>query len=164
MDAPETSSSWGNEMIRTIAAVLMLAALPAFAGDLPDPTTTPGATNPDVTQDNIHQTICVSGWTKTIRPPASYTTALKRSQLPPGANLRLYEEDHLISLEIGGHPTDPHNLWPQLWDGQWGAHKKDSVENALKRLVCAGTLSLDEAQTAIRTNWIDACHKYVPGC
>jgi len=30
---------------------------------------TPGAFNPDVRQSTIDQTICVHGWTKTIRPP-----------------------------------------------------------------------------------------------
>ena len=58
-------------MIAAIAlAILLLAPLSALAGDLPDPVDTPGAINPKVTQDNIHQTICVQGWTKTVRPPA----------------------------------------------------------------------------------------------
>ena len=72
-----------------------------------------------------------------------------------------YEEDHLVSLELGGHPTDSRNLWPQLWDGQWGAHKKDVVETRLKTLVCNGKISLSAAQTAIRTNWIAAYQRYV---
>src|SRR5689334_15986180 len=42
---------------------------------------TPGATNPHVTQANIRTTICVVHWTTTIRPPVSYTNALKRQQL-----------------------------------------------------------------------------------
>jgi hypothetical protein len=28
-------------------------------------------------------------------------------------NPKDYEEDHLISLELGGAPRDPKNLWPQ---------------------------------------------------
>src|ERR1700751_1081179 len=44
---------------------------------LPDPPCTPGATNPTVTQATIHQTICTSGWTATVRPPESYTEQLK---------------------------------------------------------------------------------------
>src|SRR5260221_14592499 len=48
---------------------------------LPDPSCTPGATNPGVTQANIHQTICVQGWTKTVRPPVDYTSQLKREQM-----------------------------------------------------------------------------------
>ena len=41
----------------------------------------PGATNPEVTQATINTTICQSGWTATIRPPASYTTSLKKTQM-----------------------------------------------------------------------------------
>jgi len=47
-------------------------------GVLPDPACTPGATNSAVTRATIATTICRSGYTKTIRPPASYTGALKR--------------------------------------------------------------------------------------
>ncbi|MBV8598859.1 MAG: hypothetical protein JO017_08565, partial [Actinobacteria bacterium] len=36
---------------------------------LASPTLTPGATNPDVTQATIGSTICVRGWTATVRPP-----------------------------------------------------------------------------------------------
>jgi hypothetical protein len=38
-----------------------------------------------VTQDNIDSTICVPGFTKTIRPPARYTSRLKREQLDDAA-------------------------------------------------------------------------------
>ena len=44
---------------------------------LPDPACTPGSYNPDVTQSTIDSTICVSGWTSTVRPPTSYTNPLK---------------------------------------------------------------------------------------
>ena len=73
-----------------------------------------------------------------------------------------YEEDHHISLELGGHPTDPKNLWPEAWDGEWGAHKKDVIETRLKRMVCIGAISLEDAQTAIATDWIAAYKQYVP--
>lgn len=124
----------------------------------------PGVINPNVTQANIGQTICVSGWTKTIRPPASYTTKIKRQQMAArhlAGGPSDYEEDHLISLEIGGNPTDPNNLWPEPWVGPYGAHKKDVVETRLKRLVCSHKITLEEAQTAIRTDWRAAYRKYV---
>jgi hypothetical protein len=152
--------------MKTVLALLILAAVPAFARELPDAIATPGATNPTVTQANIKTTICVPGWTKTIRPPASYTNKLKAGQLAAGAYAnpqapRAFEEDHLISLEIGGHPTDPRNLWPQPWDGPYGAHAKDRLENFLRRAVCSGRLTLAEAQAAVSGNWISAYHKYV---
>jgi hypothetical protein len=134
---------------------------------------TPGATNPAVTQATIGSTICVSGWTTTIRPPSSYTTALKRTQIVAygytDTNLADYEEDHLISLEIGGAPKDPANLWPEpytisLPDGTpVGARVKDQLENTLKRLVCAHSMTLAKAQTLIRGDWIAAWRTYVVG-
>ncbi len=140
---------------------LFILAAAAYASALP---TVPGATNPNVTQANITTTICVSGWTKTIRPPASYTDKLKRAQMAalglPG-DPSTYEEDHLISLEIGGNPTDPKNLWPQRWHGDWNAHQKDAIETKLKRLVCAGTITLDEAQREISTDWVAAYQKWI---
>ena len=113
---------------------------------LPSATLTPGVTNPDVTQANIRSTICVRGWTKTVRPPESYTSALKARQL---AEYRLsgpssaYQEDHLISLELGGNPTDARNLWPEPYPR---ASEVDRTENDLNHAVCDGSLSLAGAQ------------------
>ena len=45
------------------------------------PAWTPGAINPDVTQGTIGMTICVRGWTRSLRPPREYTSALNRQQL-----------------------------------------------------------------------------------
>lgn len=117
----------------------------------------PGAVNPTVTPQDISTTICVPGWTKTIRPPASYTDKLKIQQMQQfglKGDPHTYEEDHLISLEIGGNPTSPQNLWPQPWTGPENAHEKDRLENLLHKLVCSGKLSLDQAQRDIATDWV----------
>ena len=111
-----------------------------------DITRTPGVLNPDVTQQNIATTVCKSGWTKTIRPPTDYTNALKLKQMREygvGGSPTQYQEDHLISLELGGNPTDPRNLWPEPYPR---AAEVDSVENELNAKVCAGTMSLSDAQ------------------
>jgi len=151
-------------MIKYLISLLLLVSLSAIAVEgLPDPIRTPGVINPNVTQANIGETICKKGWTKTIRPSAYYTNKLKKKQM---AELSLkgnpsdYEEDHLISLELGGHPTDPKNLWPELWDGPWGARKKDVIETYLKRQVCAGNISLVDAQIWIATDWIATYKKF----
>ncbi|GAC1506959.1 MAG: hypothetical protein NVS1B3_06970 [Candidatus Dormibacteraceae bacterium] len=124
---------------------------------LPDPACTPGVVDPRVTQDNISTTICVSGYTRTVRPPAGYTHDLKVRQISEygyaDTSLASYEEDHLISLELGGHPTDPRNLWPQPRAGAYPASKKDLVENSLHARVCAGLMTLAAAQAAIAANW-----------
>ena len=135
---------------------------------LPAPSTT-GLLNPDVTQATIGQTICQRGWTSTIRPPATYTSHLKASQLVGTYSYYSdkipsdYEEDHLISLELGGSPTSPANLWPEPYAGKYGARVKDQLENKLKRLICSGRISLTEAQQAISSNWYSAYLKYVKG-
>ncbi len=137
----------------------------------PDHATTPGVVNPDITQANIQQTICAIGWTATVRPPASYTNHLKQQQLAAAQatdrSPAHYEEDHLVSLELGGHPRDPRNLWPERWGtpshpltsrGPFpshlvGAKAKDATENALHREVCTGTLTLRQAQFVVATDW-----------
>ena len=53
-----------------------------------------------MTQATIGSAICVKGWTKTSRPPESYTNAPKKALWHyPDRNPSHYEEDHLISLE-----------------------------------------------------------------
>lgn len=159
-----------------LACILMAYAAPAQSSRIarpdiyPDPARTPGAANPQVTQQNIEDTICNRRWsTKQIRPPAQYTSKLKRKQLreyrdtvhqtraqltnpgtgkvdttrcvPHSDNMACYEEDHLISLEDGGNPTDPRNLWPEPYNTSvggtiMGAHQKDVVESFIHDEVC----------------------------
>ena len=127
-------------------------------GVLPDSTCTPGAVDPNVAQANIYQTICVKGYTKTVRPPVSYTNSLKLQQIVAygytDTNPRDYEEDHLIPLEIEGNPTDSKNLWPEPGNSP---NPKDAIENLCHEKVCNGQLSLSEAQKEIATNWQTAC-------
>jgi len=115
-------------------------------GLLADPVRTPGVLNPNVTQANISSTICHHGWTTTIRPPVEYTNALKRRQMRQyglTGSLSNYQEDHLISLELGGNPTDPRNLWPEPYPR---ASDVDRIENELNAEVCSGRLTLAQAQ------------------
>ncbi len=130
-----------------VALALKLEGHSASPGAIvADPSRTPGVLNPDVTQATIRSTICTHGWTATIRPPVEYTNALKRTQMraygetgPASA----YQEDHLISLELGGDPTDPRNLWPEPYPR---AADVDRIENELNAAVCSDRLSLQDAQ------------------
>lgn len=91
--------------------------------------------NPAVTQATIQQTICKPGWTATIRP-----------KLP---SRRGYEYDHIISLELGGAPSNPANL---RYVPLTRARQDDVLENTLHRHVCATVgkrLPLLEAQQQI---------------
>lgn len=125
---------------------------------LPDKECTPGAVDPRVTQDNIHQTICVTGYTKTVRPPVAYTNSLKIQQISDygysDLNPADYEEDHLIPLELGGAPADPANLWPEPGIVP---NSKDKIENLCHIKVCTNEISLSEAQYEIATDWQNAC-------
>ncbi|WP_037570930.1 hypothetical protein [Phaeacidiphilus oryzae] len=127
---------------------------------LPDPVCTPGSYNPDVTQATIGSTICVSGWTTTVRPPTTYTNPLKEQGITDygysDTSMSDYEEDHLVPLELGGSPRDPGNLWPEPHYGTQTSYTKDGVETKLKNAVCAGTITLSAARSAIRTDWTTA--------
>jgi hypothetical protein len=96
---------------------------------------TPGVLNPAVTQATIRSTICVRGWTSTVRPPVSYTNHLKEVQLEQyglhGA-LSAFQEDHLVSLELGGNPTDARNLWPEPYPRAAQVAEAQRKESALK--------------------------------
>jgi hypothetical protein len=147
------------------ASLSMILAAQAFAADLPVPSLTPGAIDPSVTQQNIQSTICVKGYTRKVRPPASYTNKLKKWQIREygyaDTDPRHYEEDHLIPLEIGGDPRDPRNLWPEPRRSQWNAKEKDRLENLLHREVCDGEIPLTTAQAEIAHDWISADRKYI---
>lgn len=120
----------------------------------PDRRCTPGALNPAVTQRSIGQTICASGWTKTVRPPERVTEREKVASMAAygeTGSTHEYEYDHLVSLELGGATNDARNLWPEPGASP---NPKDSVENALRRQVCSGAMSLAQAQHVIATDWV----------
>jgi hypothetical protein len=140
-----------RDVLVTAAVLLLLAAFfvhrssshPAIRASA---TLTPGALNADVTQGNIRDTICTHGWTATVRPPVEYTNDLKVKQMRvygEAGDLSQYQEDHLISLELGGAPTDPRNLWPEPYPR---ASAMDQIENDLNAKVCSGAMSLADAQ------------------
>jgi len=130
--------------------------------DIYPPSWAIGAVNPEIrTPEQIAATICNAEWrTGSVRPAVGYTDKLKIVQLKQLGFADQYpadyEEDHLISLELGGNPIDPKNLWPEPYkasipDG--GARSKDKVEDYLHAEVCAGRISLRHAQQQIVADW-----------
>lgn len=127
---------------------------------LPDPACTPGALNPRVTPATVKTTICRAGYTASIRPPGAITRREK------AANSRSYgytgsartgEYDHLVSLELGGDPNDPRNLWVEPNDKASAtntSNSKDAVENAAHGAICRGKITLAAAQAGIASDWI----------
>ena len=163
----DAAARWVNA-VRPVGITLLLVILVVFpvqAGLGPDYTPPPGMVDPQVTQSNIASTICMPGYTGTVRPPVKYTNGLKQTQMDArrytDTDPRDYEEDHWIPLEIGGHPTNPQNLWPQPYAnvGPAGAAKvKDTLENALHTAVCGRKMTLHDAQACLlnQPTWV-AC-------
>jgi hypothetical protein len=146
----------------------------------PDPELHPGAINRSLSK----KTLCSDTFrTAQVRPPTSYTNRLKALELGDGGTITApndkrytvigehlpgtiidYELDHLISLQLGGHPVDPRNLWMEPWedkgahlaDDGLGAESKDVLENRFGRAVCNGDLALSTAQRQMAEDWLSA--------
>ncbi len=151
-----------------LCLVLLMGSTAVWAGDLPDPSLTPGALDPEVMQSNIQESICKAGhftWTEGHMPPKSFLEKTEKEQITaygyPDENTKHYQMDHLIPLSLGGNPTDAKNIWPQLLISKWSARRKDYLEGILHEKVCKGELSLSQAQEEIRSNWIGAYEKYL---
>lgn len=156
--------------MRSLVFLFVTAFYSAYslAGDLPDPAITPGATDPEVTADNIQESICKQkpiSWSQAHLPPASWLEDMEKQQIEQyhysDTSPKHYHEDHLIPLSLGGHPTDIRNIWPQPLVAKWSARRKDYLEEVISRKVCKGEMTLNEAQDLFRTNWIDAYKKYI---
>lgn len=147
---------------------LTLFASVVQAGELPDPKITPGATDPEVTDANIKDSICKVThftWTEGHMPPASFLEPIAKDLIKQygyeDTNLKHYQVDHLIPLSLGGHPTDAKNMWPQVLLAKWSARRKDYLEEIMHDKVCKGEVGLKEAQEMFRGNWIEGYKKYI---
>ncbi|MSQ64808.1 MAG: hypothetical protein EXR37_00410 [Limnohabitans sp.] len=157
--------AFGKRRAFFICAVISFSVF-GQSSPLPDPRITPGAIDTSVTQENIHSTVCVRGYTGRVRPDKQYTNRLKHEQLRQyryqDLNPANYEQDHLIPLIIGGNPSDPNNLWPQPRLDEWSAEQKNDLEFVVYKMVCRGEISLKEAQQRVAGNWIQAYKDWVP--
>jgi hypothetical protein len=124
---------------------------------LPNPVMTPGVADPNGTRENI----CLSGYSGSVRNVSGRTKTQVFQEYMLDRTKEKYEVDHLISLELGGS-NDIKNLWPQSFETKpWNAHVKDKLENRLHREICDGILTVEEAQEAIKTDWIKSyCEKF----
>lgn len=150
-----------------VVFVFLLAAAPAFAQDVQDRGLTPGVTVPGLTAEKI----CKTKWGKDAR---HVTEAMKKQVFesygytgnddpkcsPAKGSKQRCEIDHLISRELGG-ADDVKNLWPQPYGTKpWNAHLKDKLENRLHKEMCAGNITLEQAQHAIADDWRVPYRKY----
>jgi hypothetical protein len=119
---------------------------------LPDTACTPGSVFSSVTANAV----CTPGYSASVRNvPASEKRAVYAEYRIAKHRRGQYEVDHLISLELGGSNAVA-NLWPEAARPRPGFHEKDRLENVLHAEVCAGTLTLPEAQRLIATDWLTA--------
>jgi len=136
---------------------------------LPDPKVTPGAVNPNVVADlsgaphmvnGVEMNMCAKDFrTGPIRATIKNFPKIKQTACTAYGVAKCdasVEGDHLISIEIGGCQDCQTNVWPQPMSE---AKVKDFyVEDKLPKAVCAGKLTLSDAQQCIATDWV-ACGK-----
>jgi hypothetical protein len=132
---------------------------------LPDHACTPGLLNPSLTPAQL----CAPGFTtRTIRPPVSYTDALKLRLMVSYGQVGInplngkpwspsdVELDHEVSLEDLGHPWSPLNLWPEprrSTGAEPNAEEKDQVETAVHEMICADQAHADEYAARLAADW-----------
>lgn len=122
----------------------------ALAGPArPDRHLTPGAV-----RELSLKTVCETRWGVDRR---FITETMKRHVAAaygvPWARRGRYEFDHLVPRSLGGDDVES-NLWPEpLGEAR---HLKDPLEVRVGKLVCAGEVTLSEAQAAFQGDWVAA--------
>ncbi len=136
---------------------------------LPDSACTPGAVDTSATWERL----CTRSTREVRRTKESIVRAVFASYGVSREDGVPRENDHVISLELGGAENDPANFFPQAYedeakleagllsDDELGAHAKDKVENWLHARVCRRELVLADAQRMIATDWVAVYHEYV---
>lgn len=124
-------------------------------GSYPDHACTPGA----IFENADRETICVKGYTKTVRNVSVKTkkqvyAAYGITYPPPTGS---YEMDHLIPLALGGN-NDVANLFPEAKEPSPGFPEKDLVEMYLYEQMCDGMIDLAAAQKQIAEDWLAVYH------
>jgi len=120
-------------------------------GGLPDRRCTPGGTARGF---RLARTCSVKRRLPTAPSPRVLDAVFDAYGIARGSRA-LYRIDRLISTELGGSIART-NLWPQPTMGRLNAPAKNRTEAYLFRLVCAGKLSLRQAQVKLAKNWVAA--------
>jgi HNH endonuclease len=102
------------------------------------------------------QEVCSTHWGRDAR----HVTAAMKRQVFRDAGYPLgnkdprcaCEVDHIVPRSIGG-ADDVSNLQIQQYFGPWNAHMKDRLEVLAHKDVCAGSLSIHDAQQWFLGDW-----------
>ena len=127
--------------LAVLALLLVVRGQQAAPAVVADPVRTPGVLNEEVTQATIGSTICVHGWTRTIRPPTDYTNTLKAKQLREyglAGPLSAYQEDHLISLELATSHRSAQS-GPEPCPRAARRHDRERAQPGSRRFPCPST-------------------------
>lgn len=148
-----------NDLVRQ--APLVVGINP---GALPDPALTPGDVRPEATTlelcDKNFRTTTVRNVSGALKEQVRRRYGMTSARDKWCNTEEKCEIDHLVPLLLGGS-NDITNLFPQAYEGDWNAHHKDQLEMRMKRLVCAGKVALNDAQTMFKTNWIEGYKQYI---
>ncbi len=128
--------------------IVLALAIPTLASAQgPDSSKTPG----DAARVKTER-LCAPGFAAALKPVAKWQReqALERYGIRPERFDGTL--DHLIPVSLGGS-NDPDNLWPFHPLGVFTLEAKAALADKLKQAVCAGTMSLKDAQTAFRKDW-----------
>lgn len=137
------------------AAVSLVISSTAVLAQKPDPTQTPGAK----TKASDAQ-VCAADFEASLKPVSGWQRQEALKRYGKRADDYPGDLDLLIPASLGGS-TDPDNLWPQPVQKNLGPDAKDALEVKLRALVCDKTMTLKQAQDAIRKDWVKAYDKYV---
>jgi len=136
--------------------IALAAASREYAGLLPNPRLTPGATRAIALGDlcSMDHDEVVLGISATLRQEVFDEYGMG------GVPLENYEVDYLITPGLGGS-DDIRNLWPQpRYHATWNSFVKDRLEDHLHQMVCRRELKLTTAQKDVAKDWISAYKKY----
>ena len=96
--------------------------------------------------------LCTSDFATSLKAVSNWqrAEALERYGLRPDGFSG--ELDHLVPVSLGGS-NDPDNLWPFHASGSFTLEAKQALAIKVHDMVCAGKLSLKDAQDAFRKDW-----------
>ena len=131
------------------AAMTMTMAADSLQTGLPSSFLTPGDSK-KVTKEQI----CAPGYAASLKATkeSAKEEAFSRYGLRDGVS-KTSVLNHLIPIELGG-TDNVENLWPEPMKGDWNATQKDALEQKLLGMVCDGSLTVKQAQNAIKKNWV----------
>ena len=144
-----------TDMKRILLTVITLAYPAIAAAQLPDGYKTPG----DTTRVKTEQ-ICAAGFEASIKPVPDWAKAeaLVRYGIRPESFSG--ELDRLVPASLGGANT-PDNLFPFHPGGGFTLETKTAFAAKLHDMVCAGKISLKDAQNAFKKDWTKSYQKLV---